>query len=457
MKASIKKLVPKWALNAYHRALPAVAAAYYGRPSERLVVIGVTGTNGKTTVANMASHVLEAADHRVGFTTTANFSIAGKERLNDTKMTMLGRGRLQKMLADMVRAGCNYAVIETSSEGIAQNRHLDIEYDVAVFTNLTPEHIESHGSYEAYKEAKGRLFSGLSERPRKIIADCEIPKAIVVNLDSPEAGYFLAFAADQKFGFTCNAVGEIDGVETVVASDIDLQPHGSSFVVRGQRFDLRLPGLFNVENALAAIAVGLSQGVGLAEASRGLAALWGVPGRMEFIDAGQPYKALIDYAPEPESLRRLYEALLMHPRRRTVHVLGSAGGGRDRARRPILGSIAARNADVVIVTNEDPYDDDPREIMEQVAAGARDEGKRDGENLFIIEDRRAALDKAVSLAQEGDLVLATGKGAEQAICTAHGGKMPWDERDELRAAIQRGFRARRNSEKVNECEAPAAS
>jgi UDP-N-acetylmuramoyl-L-alanyl-D-glutamate--2,6-diaminopimelate ligase len=435
MKSLVKRLLPKSFLRAYHRALPAAAAWYYGYPSEKMVVIGVTGTNGKTTVCNMIGSVLRAGGHHVGVTTTANFQIDCEDRLNDTKMTMLGRTRLQKMMADMVKAGCTHAVIETSSEGIKQNRHLDIAYDVAVFTNLTPEHLESHGGFENYKKAKGRLFDRLSELPVKNVAGKDVSKAIVSNLDSPYAGYFLSFAAHQKYGFTHGDSSAPEGTESVRAKSIDLRPNDSCFAVEGQDFKVNMPGIFNVENALAAISVGLSQGVRLAEAAEGLADLRGVPGRMEFIELGQPFKALIDYAPEPESFRRLYEALVMHPRNRTIHVLGSCGGGRDSGRRPVLGKLGAKNADVVIVTNEDPYDDDPMQIIEEVAEGARSEGKKDGEDLLVIEDRREALRKAVELAREGDLVVATGKGSEQAICVAGGKKVPWDDRKELRDAI----------------------
>src|SRR5688572_27133784 len=169
LKRLAKKLLPAKAVGAYHRAFALTAAARYGRPSERMIVIGVTGTNGKSTTSNMIARVLEGAGFRVGLATTCNFRIAGKEWLNDTKMTMLGRFRLQKLLADMVKAGCEYAVVETSSEGIAQHRHVGINYDVAVFTNLTPEHIESHGGFENYKAAKLKLFAKLAGDRRKTL------------------------------------------------------------------------------------------------------------------------------------------------------------------------------------------------------------------------------------------------------------------------------------------------
>lgn len=460
MKRLIKKLLPSAALDTYHRTLAYLAALRYGFPSRRMIVIGVTGTNGKSTVSYMIARVLEEAGHKVGLTTTVNFRIAGEEWLNDTKMTMLGRFRLQALLARMVAAGCRYAVVETSSEGIKQHRHAAIDYDAAVFTNLTPEHLESHGGFENYKRAKGELFAKLSRDRMKTFDGVAVPKVSVVNLDSEHAPFFLSFAANKKYGFLVERASgsslvaasesESDAEQSGVAGvrreiqyplaivkalDVRVTPQGSEFTVRGVKIRLKMLGLHNVENALAAVAVGLSQGVPLETMTAAFAKLEGVPGRLEAIFEGQDYSVIVDYAPEPESMRKLYEVVRMLPHGRVIHVLGSAGGGRDRDRRPVLGRLAAEGADVVIVTNEDPYDDDPRIIMEEVAEGARAAGKRDGESLFLIDDRAAALAKAVELASAGDLVLATGKGAEQAICVADGRKQPWDERVELRKAI----------------------
>lgn len=443
MKALLKKLLPGGAVDRYHLALSKLAAARYGRPSERMVVIGVTGTNGKSTVCVMIGRVLEEAGFRVGVTTTVSFKVAEKEWLNDTKMTMLGRFRLQALLAEMSAAGCDYAVVETSSEGIKQHRHAAIHYDAAVFTNLTPEHLESHGGFENYKKAKGELFAKLGRDPAKKLKGKTVPKVIVANLDSPHGEYFLSFRANKKYGFLREGAGGPEKrlaewpLAIVKALDVKLSPVGSTFTVRGVPFRLNMPGAFNVENALAAISYGLSQGIGLEIMAAGLAKLPGVPGRLEPIIAGQDFTAIVDYAPEPESFRKLYDVVAMLPRKRVIHVLGSTGGGRDRDRRPILGQLAAKGADVVIVTNEDPYDDDPQSIIDDVAAGARAEGKADGKDLFRIIDRGEAIAKAVALAGPGDLVLLTGKGAEQAMCVADGKKVPWDDRAKLREAIAR--------------------
>ncbi|HTK60289.1 MAG TPA: UDP-N-acetylmuramoyl-L-alanyl-D-glutamate--2,6-diaminopimelate ligase, partial [Candidatus Baltobacteraceae bacterium] len=434
--------VPKPFLQAYHWALSYLAAAWYAWPSKKMVVIGVTGTNGKTTVVNLIARILEESGEKVGLTSTVNFRIAGEDKLNDMKMTMPGRFFLQKMLHRMVEAGCRYAVIETSSQGLEQYRHLGVEYDVAVFTNLTPEHIEAHGGFENYKQAKLKLFRHLTRHARKELPmRGGIKKVSVVNLESEHAWDFLDAPADKKYGFLADGSDKAAGKATwpmavVKALDVKLEASGSSFTVRETRFALRMPGRYNVLNALAAISVGLSQGVPLETMARALAKVDNVPGRFERIDEGQDFTVIVDYAPEPESLRQVYAAIDRMPRKRLIHVLGSAGGGRDIARRPILGRLAGAHADIAIVTNEDPYDDDPNVIIGQVAAGALETGKKEGETLFRIEDRREAIRKAVGLAGPGDVVLLTGKGAEQAI-VGRGGKLtPWDERKVAREALR---------------------
>ena len=445
MKRLLKQLIPSVVFDRYHYALAKLAAFLYGNPSEKMIVIGVTGTNGKSTVCAMIARIFTQAGFRVGLASTVLFRVANEEWLNDTKMTMLGRMQLQRLLRRMVRAQCAYAVVETSSEGIKQYRHVGVRYDVAVFTNLTPEHLESHGGFEKYKNAKGELFAKLSRDPVKMVHGQSITKVSIVNLDSPHAQFFLGFSAEKKYGFfTERRAGDeahtsLQHLTTVKAQNVVLTAYGSTFTVSSVPFTLRVPGLFNIENALAAVSVGLSQGVTLATMADALATLAGVPGRLEFVNVGQSFTAIVDYAPEPESFRRLYEVVALLPKKRVIHVLGSTGGGRDKDRRPILGRLAAENADIVIVTNEDPYDDDPMTIINDVARGARDGGKKDDENLFMILDRGEAIKKAVALASAGDLVLVTGKGAEQAMCVAGGKKIPWDDRAKLREAIAKNI------------------
>lgn len=422
MKSLIKKLIPKNLLSQYHKILAVLAKIIYNNPSKKMIIIGVTGTNGKSTTVMMIAKILEEAGHKVGVTSTALFKVAEKEWLNDKKMTMLGRFALQKLLKDMVKAGCQYAVIETSSEGIKQFRHLGIHYDVAVFTNLTPEHIEAHGSFENYKKAKLELFKKLeSEKPKK-----QIKKVIIVNADDQHAKDFVNFKVDEKLEF---------GTDN---KDVDLKYQGIFFEVNNIDFDLNLFGKFNIYNSLAAITVAQSQGIDLGVCKKALEKIKSIPGRMEFIDEGQDFKVLVDYAPEPASIKQLYQTIKDHKitNGKIIHVLGSCGGGRDKARQPVLGRIAAENAQYVIVTNEDPYDDDPQKIIDSVAQGAISTGKKLNEDLFKILDRREAIKKSLSLAQANDLVLVTGKGSEQAICIQGGKKIPWDDRQVVKQEIR---------------------
>ncbi len=432
-KEIIKKIIPAPLLRFYHKTLALAANIFYGFPSNKLIVIGVTGTNGKSTTVHLIAKIFEGAGFKVGATSTVGFKVAGEECLNKKKMTMLGRFALQKLLRQMVRVGCKYAVIETSSQGVEQFRHLGVNYDVAVFTNLTPEHIEAHGGFENYKKAKGKFFQHLTAKSKKMIDGKIVPKVSVVNIDDEHAKYFREFPADKKYGYG------IKNQADVRAENVELRQNGSRFMVGGVEFRINLPGEFNVYNVLAAVAVGVSQELSLENISGALEKVQGVPGRMEFINEGQNFKVLIDYAPEPASMKKLYETVrgsgFVTSGGKIIHVLGSAGGGRDKSRRPILGKIAAENADIMIITNEDPYDEDPMEIINQVAAGAV--GKQEGTNLFKILDRGEAIAKAIGLAGEGDLVVITGKGSEQAICIADNKKIPWDDREKVREFLRK--------------------
>ena len=436
VKALMRKFIPRPVLGIYHFILAHLAALVYGFPSRKMIVMGVTGTKGKSTTSYLIAKIMEGAGFRVGLTSTAIFKISGKEWLNATKMTMPGRFALQKMLCDMVRAGCTYAIVETSSEGISQYRHKGIDYDVAVFTNLTPEHIESHGGFPNYKKAKGKLFASLAGSARKKIGNGK--KIIVSNADDEHADYFLSFWADEKIGF---GTKELQATSYklqayVRAKAIELGSGGSRFTINDVKVESKLIGRANVMNALCAMTVAVTQGVALEQSKRVLEKVESIPGRMEFIREGQPFTVIVDYAHEPESTRELYESVKMIPHGRIIHVFGSTGGGRDISRRFTLGELAGSNADIVIVTNDDPYDDDPREIAEMVASGARKAGKSEGKNLFIILDRRDAIRRAASLAEGNDLVLVTGKGCEQVMVLGKE-KIPWDDRAVAREEIKK--------------------
>lgn len=436
IKSFIKKYLPVFLLRFYHRVLAGIAADFYGNPSNKIIVIGITGTNGKSSTADILAKLLEAGGHNVGLASTIKFKIAKKEWLNDKKMTMVGRFQLQRLLDKMVKAGCHYAIIETTSQGIEQYRHFGINYDVVVFTNLTPEHIEAHGGFDNYRMAKGKLFEHLLHRPHKYFGGKRISKVSVINIDDEYSDYFLSFKSDWKYGYGLRR--DVINLTMFRAAGLVLGSP-STFEVHNMPIKLPLCGEFNVYNALAAITVARHFSVKWDAIQRTLENFSGVAGRVESINEGQPFRVIIDYAHEPQSLKLLYRAIDAIPHNRIIHVLGSCGGGRDKARRPLLGALAAQNADIIIITNEDPYEEDPRTIMDQVAVGAYEVLGRESERIFIIEDRRDAIREAIEFAGENDLVLITGKGSEQAIVI--GDKLiPWDDRVVTRELLkEKGF------------------
>lgn len=460
----IKKLIPKKIFKAlqptYHFILGALAALVYHWPSEKLIVIGITGTTGKTTSLFLINKILAEAGYKVGYTSTAMFNDGEKEWLNDKKMTMPGRFFTQKILKRMVNNKCQYALVETTSEGIKQFRHRFINYDILIFTGLYPEHIDSHGSFANYKKVKGELFRHLkrgrikyanderyickSDSGLKKIGLSRVKKVIIANGDDEEAKYFLSFWSEEKIVYTKNDDLKMEGVALIKYGDIKSDGQETNFLTVGEKITLQLLGGFNAANAMTAVSVGFSQRIGIKTIKEGLERVSGVPGRLEKIDVGQPFMVIVDYAFEPKAVAKLYEVVEFMSKvsrqeaeaGKVIHVLGSAGGGRDVARRPLLGKIAGAKADGVIVTNEDPYDDDPQTIIDQVAQGAVDAGKKENESLFKILDRREAIKKALSLAEEGDIVLITGKGNEQAICVAGGKKIVWDDREVTREELR---------------------
>jgi UDP-N-acetylmuramoyl-L-alanyl-D-glutamate--2,6-diaminopimelate ligase len=459
---TIKKYFPKKLFKAiqpaYHFALSYLAAFIYRFPSEKLIVIGVTGTAGKTTTTYLISKIIQETGHKVGFTSSALFHDGDKEWLNDTKMTMVGGFFNQKILRRMVDNSCRYAIVETTSEGIKQFRHRFINYDILLFTGLFPEHIESHGSFDKYKEAKGKLFAHLKKGKTKYIddkkcVDCKasnikkielnrVKKTIIVNLDDKQAEYFLDFWAEEKLGFSLKpknmkALKQVfgDNLKVVNYENTVASEKGIDLTIEEKPVHLQLLGEFNAANAVAAYTFGKSQEFKEEVIISAMGKVSGVSGRMERIDEGQNFTVIVDYAFENKGMEKLYKIIEMLPHRKIIHVFGAAGGGRDKARRPIMGRISGEKADYIILTNEDPFDDDPQEIINEISAGAIGKGKILNENLFEIQDRREAIKKAISLAKEGDMVLITGKGSEQAICMANGEMIPWDDRKVVREQL----------------------
>jgi len=409
MKEIIKKFIPPFLLDLYHFILAFFGALIYRFPSRELKVIGVTGTNGKTTVVEMISKIFEGGGYKVALANSIRFKIGEEEWPNTLRMTMPGRFKLQKFLRQAVDSGCQYAVLEVTSEGIKQYRHKFIDFEVAVFTNLAPEHIEAHGSFEKYREAKGKLF--------------RVTKNIhIINIDDKNANYFLQFPAKKKYTYGLNQ-GDVNN--------------------QNLKLNLRLIGEFNIYNALAAISVGISQGIDSEICKSAVEKIKGIPGRMEEV-ISEPFKVIVDYAFTPNALEKVYQTLQRtknkEQRTKMICVLGACGGGRDKWKRPVLGELAAKYCDETIITNEDPYDENPWEIIEQVAGGAFEEirlNPRKSASIYKILDRREAIRKSLGLAKPGDIIIITGKGCEPSICLAKGKKISWDDGQVVREEFRK--------------------
>lgn len=393
----------------YHWAWAVGSMLVYGRPAAKMVVIGVTGTKGKSTVAEMLHTILEEAGRTTALASTIRFAVGKESRPNLFKMTLPGRGFIQQFLAEALAQGATYAVVEITSEAALQYRHYGLDLDMLVFTNLQKEHIESHGSFEKYFEAKMRIGTALARSPKR-------PRTIVANADDERGPAFLALPVERAVP-----------VRMHDATGIELADSGVSFEYGGVHFALSQPGAFTVLNALLATKATEVLGVPLSTAARALRALLRVPGRAERIQAGQDFLAVVDYAHTPDSLKALYEA---YGARRKICVLGNTGGGRDSWKRPEMGRIANEACEHVILTNEDPYDEDPRAIVEAMAVGM-------GRPPEIIMDRREAIAAALRAAHAGDAVLVTGKGTDPFIMGAKGSKEPWSDAQVVREELEK--------------------
>jgi len=422
-KSFIKKLIPKKILNLRHLFLAWYGAYKYGYPSEDLLVIGITGTSGKSSTTYFLRQLLEAAGFKVGSLSTIDFYVAGENKLNDQKMTMLGRFQIQKYLREMVNKGCDIALVETTSEGAVQHRHRFINYDMMVLTNLYPEHIESHGSFENYKNAKLSIFKYVANCNKKKIPNA-LPKIAIVNGTSEYAQEFLQYNFSKKLTFGTDI------------KNISSSKDGLHFEIANTKFNAPLYGEHNVFNIALALKILQEIGVDANKFPEYVSKLKGPEGRIEFIPEAEKFgfKIIVDYAFEPVAIQKLYKVVEKIKPTRVTHVFGSTGGGRDVARRFTVGEYVGTHADICIVTDEDPYDDDPMKIIDDVASAVEKTGKKEGVNLFKILDRREAIQKAVHLAQPGDLILLTGKGSEQKM-VVKGQMIPWDDRDAARDAL----------------------
>ncbi|MDB5264951.1 MAG: UDP-N-acetylmuramyl-tripeptide synthetase [Parcubacteria group bacterium] len=395
-------------LKPYHFVITLVSAIKYGFPAKKLIVIAVTGTKGKSSVTEMLFAVLSHAGIAAAVAGTIRFAIKEETRPNLYKMTMPGRGFIQRFLKDAVDAGATHAIVEVTSEATLQYRHLFLSLNGLVFTNLQKEHIESHGSFEKYAKAKLEIGKALARSSKR-------PRAIIANKDNVHSAPFLALPIEEKLPFSYEDV-----------KDVELGPGTAAFTYKEVRFSIKLPGSFSIMNALAVIKTAQFLGVSLETCRDALAALERIPGRTERIEEGQAFQAVVDYAHTPDSLAALYGAYPV----RKICVLGNTGGGRDTWKRPEMGRIADQACEEVILTNEDPYDEDPRAILNSMMRGMKREPR-------IIMDRREAIRTALSLARPGDAVLVTGKGTDPYIMEANDVKTPWSDAQVVREELQK--------------------
>jgi len=421
--------VPYYQVDNGRQALADLAAAFWGFPARHLTVIGVTGTDGKTTTANLIFNILHAADKRVGMITTVNAVIGDQQLDTGFHVTTPEAPVVQRYLAEMVSAGLTHVVLEATSHGLSQKRVANCEFDLGVVTNITHEHLDYHGSYEAYRAAKASLFTSLAQTHFKEQAP---RRTAVINRDdsSYELLRGITSVRQVSYGMDFNA--------DVRALEVSYHGKGTNFLTVGQNYEIpvecHLVGEFNVYNCLAAIAVTVD-GLGLASscARAGIGALKSIPGRMETICLGQEFLAIVDFAHTPNALRRSLEAARNLVPGRIIAVFGSAGL-RDQAKRRMMAEYSAELADITVLTAEDPRTESLDSILLEMAAGADSRGGIENETYWCVPDRGEAIRFGISIAQPEDIVIACGKGHEQSMCFG-GTEYSWDDRTAMRAAL----------------------
>ncbi len=412
----------------YHRLWAFFGDLLYRHPSRRIFVVGVTGTKGKSTVLELLNAIFEEAGKKTSLLSSVRRKICERESANLTGNTMPGRFAIQSFLKEAVDCECDYAFIEVTSQGVLQHRHKHIDWDAAIFLNLSPEHIEAHGSFENYRDAKLEFFKdmGTSGKPKK---------SFFINEEDENQKYF-----EEAARSVSNSRISFFSRERFVKEDLGAHYDLSSPQSRRLLGDWLMAD-FNLENAAAAVAFARDRGVHWKTIKKALDQFRGVPGRMEFVQK-TPFAAIVDYAHTPDSLQKVYETLergfLADSGGELICVLGAAGGGRDKWKRPVLGRIAAEHCEKIILTDEDPFDEVPAEIIKQVEEGflSAAHSRLKPNDYYPILDRKEAIRKAIGLAKKGDVVVITGKGSEPHLRVAKGKKIPWSDRKEVEAALK---------------------
>ena len=422
----VKKFIPKGlfpAIEPYgHLAEAVLFNTINGFPARGMKVIGVTGTNGKTTTSFMVHRMLHEAGFKVGLMTTVAYGVGDDIRPQVHHMTNVPLPELMQRLKWMRKQGIEWLVFETTSQGLAQNRVWGVPYSVAVMTNVTHEHLDYHKTFERYRDAKRKLFK---------IANKHGLRTGIINAEDPSAELF---KSDIAHPITYGV-----GVGDVRAVDVKLTPDGSTYTAKAsdESYDIhcQIPGSFNVSNSLAVVCVGRALGLSKAQIEQGIAALTGVEGRMTNIDEGQDFSVIVDFAHTPDSFEKLFKDLRPVVKGKLICMFGSAGR-RDEGKRTVQGELAGSYCDEVVITEEDDRDIDGQEIMDQIAVGAEKAGKVRDKDLFLVHDRTEAIQFAVDRAQKGDTVILLGKGHEKTIERADG-EHPWDEIGTARAALKK--------------------
>ena len=417
--AKIRNIVPEKAFKKltrpYHYVLAYIGAVKYGHPSREIKVIGVTGTKGKSSVVEITNAMLEGAGFKTAVSGTVQFKIGDRSEKNNLKQTMPGRFFLQRMMREAVDAGCEWFVMESTSEGAIQYRNRFIAYDALIFTNLAPEHIESHGGYERYRDAKVSIARDSLVKGGK-------DATFIGYGDDKETSYFLDLDIPNKVTYSLSEL-----------QDLSVLERGISFTYKGQEFTSPLTGDFNAKNVLAVIKFGESQGIDLKVMADALKNFGHIPGRVQRIEVSdnQDFEVVVDYAHTPDSLEAIYKTFA-HAENR-ICILGNTGGGRDQWKRPVMAKLADTHCDQIILTNEDPYDEDPLVILEQMREAITDT------DYEIVFDRRNAIFSAVERAKKGDAVLITGKGTDAFIMGPGGTKIPWSDSGIAEEALRKRY------------------
>jgi len=408
-----EKLIPKKLYKIgqpiYHYLLSLTGAIIYGFPAKKLYIVGVTGTKGKSTTTELINAILEEAGHKTALSNTIRFKVGENSKPNKYKMSMPGRFFMQKFLADAVKAGCTHAVVEITSEGSKQFRHKFIYLDSFIFTNLSPEHIESHGSYENYRQAKLNIRENLGQGGKE-------NTILIVNGDDEESEHFLKQSADKKISFSISD-----------AKPIDLS-NGISMRFRKNTIYSKLDGEFNAYNILAAATFADAIGISVETIRSAMENISEIPGRVQKINLGQNFDVVVDYAHTPESLEELYKAF---QNKKKVCVLGNTGGGRDKWKRPVMAGVAEKYCDEIILTNEDPYDENPETIINEMAVAITKKP------VTKIMDRREAINTAIKKAGDNYAVLISGKGTDPYLMEANGKKTPWSDYDIAKEELEK--------------------